>query len=254
MLIISYSLTKHRLLTTFEYSFSSLTMDALLEAHIAIPQIKPALAEMVITDLRDVGITRYKYFVRLLNVPISNQPCQIDPETHDVDNPMIITRTRMSDPMKMKDLILRGMAVLDKHRIHGANFELELDTNTSPSSPLTINDFPSYSQQEGAPKFEYHMSWKGPRKTLPSDVEIEKYHRNIYGHPPNQIADLSLSQYPLEDDAISRVATVYHETRDQVLAFTKKAQQNMRAFPGAHEVIAEQICVVSEPNRSENTY
>jgi len=217
------------------------------EAHIAIPEIPEETAEQVLQRLCAAGITEYDYFLQLINLDYDGQPCPINPATHDIDNPMIITSTIFDTRRGAVQTILAGMKVLKEHQIDSGNFELEAGLNGCGQAHPTIADFPGFVQQGGAPAFEAHILWEGQRSNLPSEDDVVKCHQNIFGYSPNQIADFALTQRPKRREIIWRVSTVYQATREATLEFRRKVEANMREFPNAKGVIAEQICVVSEP-------
>ena len=219
------------------------------EAYIAIPRIPPDKVPELMTDLRNVGIRDSDFFLRLINLPIGKQPCKIHPETHDISNPMLITTTRAYDKEEIVKLIRAGMSVLQQHGIDDGNFELECDAHTAPNNHPTIDDFLGFVQQDGAPKFEAHIQWSGASEILPSNEMITAYHKAFFGYSPNQIADFALSERPSKDETVWRVSTVYHDKVQKVLEFTQTVSENMHKFPGASSVVAEKICVVSEPKR-----
>lgn len=220
------------------------------EAHIAIPRIPTAKVHELMANLRAVGIRDFDFFLRLINLPIDQQPCPVHPETHDIDNPMLITTTRAQDRAAIIKLIRDGMIVLHSHGIHDGNFELECDAHAIADDHPTIDDFPDFVQQESAPKFEAHIQWSGAARLLPSDEAIADYHQAVFGYSPNQIADFALSEKPSKEETVWRVSTVYHGRVCDVLHFAQTVSGNMHKFPGANSVIAEKICVVSEPRRN----
>ena len=216
----------------------------LYEAHIAIPTMNAVKTDSVITGLKSIGIRNIDYFLRLINVPIDKQPCPIDPSTHDIRSPMLIT-TIHAERWKIITLILDGMKVLESHGVHTGNFELECDAHDNVMPDPTIDDFAGFRQQEGSPKYEAHIQWEGKAKELPSDEEIIDYHRSMFGYSPNQIADFALQIEPPENEVLWRVSTVYHASSIHVLKFYDDAMSKMHHM--AQFVSAEKICVVSEP-------
>jgi hypothetical protein len=225
---------------------------AIYEAHMAIPKVSHETARELLGELKQIGVKDSDYFLRLVNLPYDGQPCQIDPTTHDIDEPMIITSTFFTNYQRAVKTIREGMGVLERHGVHTGNFELEsvLDEEVHKNGTPSISDFPGFSQQDGAPKYENHIIWRGPGDTLPIDEDIVRYHKTVFGYSPNQIADFCLNPTPAQDETVWRVSTVYQPTREETLQFARQVHENIGQFPQAREVISEKICVVSEPKRT----
>lgn len=223
---------------------------ATYEAHIAIPRLSLVQAGNICQELKTRGIDKQDYFLRLINLPYDAQPCKIDPSTHDIDDPMIITSTFFRDYQSGVKAICDGMEVLKHYGIKG-NFELEavLENDRLLVERYSIDDFPGFTQQHGAPTYENHIVWEGTSDMLPSDSQIVECHQQMFGYSPNQIADFSLVPNLRRHDTIWRVATIYQPTHKETLAFAAIVLAHKEKFVVPKDIIAEQICVVSNPQK-----
>ena len=223
------------------------------EAHIVISSTAQQKADAVINALRHIGIEKFRYFLRINNVPNCGQPCLIDPATHDIESPMIVA-TFHGERNEIIRLIREGMSVLEGQGMLG-NFELECDVLCDEMRHLTIDDFPGFIGQGNPPKCEVHVKWKGTILELPSKQKIIDWHTSQLEFPPNQITDLSSQRNPEPNAVVSCVSTIYLARASEARELVRKISVIIGAALAPKDARApiavrgEKICVVSEPTR-----
>ena len=218
----------------------------IFEIHIAGPQTDIATARQVFADLRKLGLTKNKFFLGVYNVPANYGQVACTPPTgHDLENPGWMTTTKTTNFEEAKHYVLAGMGVLARHNIKG-NFEVErVISRDDPDYFIEVSrEFPNYQRTPDSPEYENHIIWKDRVANLPSNEDICDVIQRRFGIAPHQIVDFSRDKYG--ESLVSRVATIYQQSRNSALIFGEQLGENEK-LAGHKYMVTEQVCLVGEP-------
>lgn len=229
--------------------------EGVFEIHIAAPKMPVDEAETLFAEFKRAGLPKHKYFLFVKNVPPSSisYSSGTPPTGHDIEDPGIMATALAHSYDEVKRLVLEAMAILEKRNYRG-NFEVErvISDRILDFSDIDIQrDFPGFCAADLAPLYENHFIYKGRLDSLPSHNEIISHVQKKFDVSPHQIVDFSRN--PSESNGLlSRVATIYQPTREEVLRFGKLMQTlSVRSLdtrdPGNYITLTEQVCLVGEP-------
>ena len=216
------------------------------EIHIAGPQTDIDVARRVFDGLREVGLTKNKFFLGVYNVPAQcGQVACTPPTGHDLDNPGWMTTIKTHDFEQAKQYVLAGMGVLARYGIEG-NFEIEKVISREVTDYVidVAREFPRYQRVPNSPEFENHIIWKAMSANLTANGDICEVIQNRFGIAPHQIVDFSRD--PSGEHLVSRVATVYQPSRECALRFGEQLGKQEK-LSGHERIVTEQVCLVGEP-------
>ncbi len=229
--------------------------EGIFEIHVAGPKMLVEEAEALFTEFQRLGFPKHKYFLAVNNVPSSSVPyaAGTPPVGHDLENPGVMTTLLTPRYDYVKRLVLDAMALLKSHGYQG-NFEIErvISERIPDFTDIDIGrDFPGFKAADLAPLYENHFIYKGTQNSLPSHHFIIEFVRGNFGVNPPQIVDFSREPIASPDTIVSRVATVYQESRDNVLRFGNLMQRlsdrsTKTNNPSHYLTLTEQVCLVGE--------
>ena len=210
------------------------------EVHIAGPKTDVAVARRVFGVLREVGILEHEFFLGVYNIPLDGKVAT--PTGHDLDEPGFMSTIQTVDFAQAKHYALAGMRVLASHGLKG-NFEIErVIAEHVPDYQIDVAvEVPDHQAVDDSPLYENHIIWD-EKTRLPSNEEICDVIQERFGIGPHQIVDFSQA----EDSLVSRVATIYQPTREDVLRFGKQLSPDEKLM-GHKYMVTEQVCLVGEP-------
>ena len=218
----------------------------IFEIHIAGPQTDIAIARQVFSDLREVGLTKNKFFLGVYNVPANYGQVACTPPTgHDLENPGWMTTTKTPNFEEAKHYVVAGMGVLARHGIEG-NFEVERVISSKDLDYFieVAHEFPNYQRTPDSPEYENHIIWKDRYANLLSNNDICDVIQTRFGITPHQIVDFSRD--PTRESLVSRVATIYQPSRHAALVFGEQLGKDEK-LAGHRYMVTEQVCLVGEP-------
>lgn len=220
----------------------------LFEVHIAGPRVDVSVARKIFESLREAGLVKSKFFLRIYNVPSDGRYGQVactPPTGHDLDDPGWMSTVKTPDFEEAKKKVLVGMGLLKQYNLKG-NFEIERTIDESvPDYSIDIErEFPGYRRVQDSPLYENHIIWKDPQANLPSNDNICDAIRSRCGVHPHQIVDFSRDQSG--QSLVSRVATMYQPSREAALQCEHLLTFGER-LAGHRYIVTEQVCLVGEP-------
>jgi len=226
------------------------------EIHITAPKMSVDDAEAMFFKFLRIGFPKHKYFLAVNNVPSSLVPyaAGTPPTGHDIEQPGIMATVLAHSYDNVKKLVLEAMTLVEHQCLKG-NFEIERIISERVSDFKGINierDFPGFIASDLAPLYENHFMYRGKQDSLPTHDAIIDYIQKIFGITPNQIVDFSREAVVLPNPLISRVATVYQPSREEVLRFANLMQRFSKRsddlkYPANYSILTEQVCLVGEP-------
>lgn len=215
------------------------------EIHIATPVMDPALRKTLRAALERIGLAKCKYFYLVANIPALYDRFVPPGGKHDLANPGSMFSTRLPTYAQAEQCAVSAMRLLAKHGVVG-NFEIEkilapgMAADEVPPLPT------GFKQSEGAPVFENHLVWKGPRWTLPSFESIIRLFEEKLWVRPHQIVDFGPADTSSDVTIVTRVATVYQPRLRETLGLDASIRQLPFSL-GANRSVAEQVICVGEP-------
>ena len=216
----------------------------LFELHVAMPKMNPQRARKVFSRLKEIGITKNKFFLDIRNVTGNIA------SGHDFEEPGTMSTMQVKSYRDGVRIIKNAMKIIFEEGLTGI-FEIEqlISGKVFDFDRHDIGDFPGFGRVNESPLFENHAVFKGTLELLPSPTHIISLFSGLDGlRTPDQLVDFCADPEASNCVNVSRVATFYQPSREVALEFGRRMLAHKQTIE-ARRYITEQVCLVGEPRK-----